>query len=64
MVDRVSPEEESPPLPAISPTLLSRQGTPTKISETVYGFSDVLFSQAASRPTLTMMQMYFFMESP
>src|SRR6266480_2564323 len=37
MVARVAPEERSPALPATSPKLLSRQGTPAaESSETVY----------------------------
>src|SRR6266480_4944440 len=36
MVALVSPEEESGPLPATSPKLLSREGIPAESSKTVY----------------------------
>ena len=54
MVARVSPEEESPALPATSPRLLSRQGTPpAESSETVYAVVSPNVSRKVTTPAVT-----------
>src|SRR6266516_3472912 len=53
MVARISPEGESPPLPATSPKLLSRQGTPSESSETVYTVICPNVSPQVTTPAVT-----------
>src|SRR5512133_1198120 len=54
MTARVSPEEESPALPATSPKLLSRRGTsPAASSETVYAVVSANACLAESKYALT-----------
>ena len=53
MVARISPEGESPPLPATSPKLLSRQGTPSESSETVYTVVCPNVSPQVTTPAVT-----------
>src|SRR6266566_51470 len=54
MVARVSPERESPALPATSPKLLSRQGTPAaEISETVCAVVSPNVSRKVTTPAVT-----------
>src|SRR6266496_5827182 len=54
MIARASPEGESPALPATSPKLLSRQGTPaTGSSETVYAVVSPNVSRKVTTPAVT-----------
>src|SRR6266566_9894375 len=54
MAARVFPERESPALPATSPKLLSRQGTPaTESSETVYAVVSPNVARKVTTPAVT-----------